>query len=134
MGDIIRARSLISGLLGTSDWQETPAAHAIGGYRCISLYLTVSSPGSEDPVTDPSQLKIRVNWYYEEGAGAKPYPSLRRDSSQNLVLDEPLLPVGLGTYQLLVPIANPGGATGFSLSVLVNVGTPVVDIEWTAST
>lgn len=125
-GDTILPKLLQAIKASTPAWQESDVIRGISSYRTIVFYLLQEGFGG------PSQIRIRLNWYRDEGASGIPYAAVRRDALQDLVPDEPLLPVSAagvpGLYA--VPVANPGGATGVSIGFQSVVNTPNVEIYY----
>jgi hypothetical protein len=90
--------------------------HGIGGYRTIVYYLELQSPAFA-----PLEAQCRVYWLWDETADplTDGFMSVRRDPAQNLVIDEPILPiVPINSIQRVVlPLANPGGALAVAVAL-----------------
>jgi hypothetical protein len=125
-GDTIAPRLLVPRIASDPAWQESLIVRGVSSYRTIVFYILQEGFGA------PSQLRLRLNWYHDEGAVGIPYAAVRRDAAQNLVADEPLLPVTAGGVPGLyaVAVANPGGATGVSIGFQSAANSPDVEIYY----
>lgn len=118
VGDTISPRLVRTStpLAGSYAADAPPRYLGIAGFRTVVYYVElVAGPGA------PMSAQARVFWLEDETHDpvTEGFSSLRRDAAQNLVVDEPLLPVvPAGTrLRVAIPLANPGGAIGVALSL-----------------
>jgi hypothetical protein len=90
--------------------------HGLAGYRTILYYLDFQSP-----VRTPLTVQARIYWLWDEDADpiTDGFMAVRRDAVQDLVIDEPLLPIvgANATQRVILPLANPGGALAVAVGL-----------------